>query len=110
MKKNAIDRQKLMNRAWAMYRETRASMSACLRKAWELVRLGRALHEGVVNIVYLKKDGSTRKALATLNIGPAASSARTFTRPESPKVFTYWDLQKGDFRCFKCENLISWYK
>ena len=108
---NGIDKKKLMARAWAMHRETRASISACMRRAWELVRLGKALHgNGLVTIVYKKKDGSIRKALATLNIGPGARSAMAFTRNESPKVFTYWDIEKCDFRCFKCENLLSWHK
>lgn len=110
MKTNNIDKTKLMARAWAMHRETRASLSACMRRAWELVRLGIALHgKGTVTIVYRKKDGSIRKALATLNIGPGAQSAFATRRNESPKVFTYWDIERCDFRCFKCENLICFY-
>ena len=105
---NNNDKKKLMNRAWAMHRETGYSMGACIRKAWELVALGKALHrKGVTTIIYKKKDGSTRKALATLNVGPGVFSA--FRHEESPKVFTYWDIERCDFRCFKCENLISWF-
>lgn len=104
-----IDRKKIMARAWAMHRETNAPLKACIRKAWDLARLGEALHKGVVNIVYLKKDGTTRKAQATLRIGPGLRNPNARPRTESPKVFTYWDLRKADFRCFKCENLISWY-
>ena len=105
---NFIDRQKLMSRAWAMHRETGKSMAACVRRAWELVRLSKVLHgKGTTTIVYKKKDGTIRKALATLNVGPGLGSA--FHRAESPKVFTYYDLERCDFRCFKCENLISWY-
>jgi hypothetical protein len=91
-----------------MHRETRASMAVCMRKAWTLVGLAEALHKsGVHTIIYRKKDGTTRRALATLNIGAGMQSA--FRRAESPKVFTYWDIERCDFRCFKCENLISWY-
>lgn len=105
------NKTQLMARAWAMHRETRKSMAACMRRAWELVKLTEALHENgrPVHIVYRKKDGSIRKALATLNVGPAVFAAGAFRRPESPKVFTYWDLEKCDFRCFKCENLLNWY-
>ncbi len=104
------NKTQLMARAWAMHRETRKSMSACMTRAWELVRLSEALHrKGPVHIVYRKKDGSIRKALATLNIGPGLFVDSAFRRPESPKVFTYFDLEKTEFRCFRCENLISWY-
>jgi len=102
------NKSQLMARAWAMHRETRKSMSACMTRAWELVRLTEALSGRLaVNIVYRKKDGSIRKALATLNIGPGVSFGTR--RTPSPKVFTYWDIECCDFRCFKCENLISWY-
>lgn len=106
----ATNKTQLMARAWAMHRETRKSMSACMTRAWELVRLNEALHrKGPVHIVYRKKDGSIRKALATLNIGPGLFVDSAFRRPESPKVFTYYDLEKCAFRSFRCELLISWY-
>jgi hypothetical protein len=107
----ATNKTQLMARAWAMHRETRKSMSACMRRAWELVRLADDLHRpGVVHITYRKKDGSIRKALATLNVGPGAFVNSAFRRAESPKVFTYWDLERCEFRSFRCENLMGWYR
>lgn len=107
----ATNKIQLMARAWAMHRKTRKSMSACMRGAWELARLSKALHEkGPVHIVYRKKDGSIRKALATLNVGSGVFVDSAFRRPESPKVFTYYDLERCDWRSFCCELLVSWYK
>ena len=107
----AINKTQLMARAWAMHRKTRVNMSACMREAWELVRLGEALRKpGVVHITYRKKDGSIRKALATLNVGTGLFVDSAFRRPDSPKVFTYYDLERCDFRCFCVDSLISWYK
>ena len=83
-------------------------MSACMREAWDLSRLSDAMRRGVVHLVYRKKDGTIRKALATLNVGSGAFVAGS-SRKESPKVVTYWDLERCDWRCFKCENLLNWY-
>ena len=105
------NKETLMARAWAMHRATRKSLSVCMTRAWELVRLTDALDRpGVVRIVYRKKDGSIRKALATLNVGSGVFSQSAFARRPSPKVFTYWDIEKCDWRCCNCENLIDWYK
>jgi len=108
MKKNIIDRQKLMNRAWAMHRETRDNMSVCLKRAWELVRLGKALVDGEATIRYYKLDGTLRIARATLSAERGARIESKGVRKESPKVFTYWDKGADGIRSFRVENLISW--
>lgn len=98
---------RLMSRAWAIRRATRTSMSNALKKAWELNRLSERLHKSeVCMIAYRKVDGSIRYALATLKDTERFVSGRG--RTESPKVFTYWDVEKCDWRCFKVESLLSW--
>lgn len=97
----------LMNRAWAMHRETSATMSACMKQAWVLNDLADFLRGHNLHIKYLKKDGTIRVALATLNVRGGVEKAEAFRRTPSPKVFTYWDIERGDFRCFKCENFIT---
>ena len=90
-----------------MHRETRASMAACMRRAWELVRLTNALHrKGYTTIVYKMLNGKVNKAIGTLNMGPGLSNGEGNS---SPKVFTYYDLQRCGIRSFRLENLISFY-
>lgn len=112
MKANNNTKKTLMDRSWAMARATRATMSTCMTRAWDLVKLTEALKTpGVVRIVYFKKDGTLRRALATLNVGEGAyaTSAENRRNP-SPKVFTYWDIERCAWRCFNPQNLVDWYK
>lgn len=102
------DLSTMMSRAWAMHRNTSAPIQKTLTDAWGLQRLQDALRNGRIELVYRKKDGSIRHALATLNCGTASQQQSSFNRTPSPKVVTYWDLEVCDWRCFKCENLISW--
>lgn len=109
MKATNETKKTLMDRSWAMARATRASMATCMTRAWDLVKLTEALKTpGPVRLVYFKKDGTLRKALATLNVGSAATTGSG--RTPSPKVFTYWDIERCAWRCFNPQNLVDWYK
>lgn len=111
MKANNNTKKTLMDRSWAMARATRASMKTCMTRAWDLVKLTEALKTpGPVRIVYFKKDGTLRRALATLDLGTATANMTGTGRTPSPKVFTYWDIEKSDWRCFNPQNLVEWYK
>lgn len=81
-----------------------------MSRAWGLYRLQIALRgKSLIHIEYRKKDGSLRKAIATNRMGNTIIEGGNGTRRPSPKVFTYWDVEAADFRCFKCENIINWY-
>ena len=98
----------IMNRAWSMHRTTSVSMKKALKDAWELWRLQRAMRLGRIELVYRKKDGSIRRALATLVQNSGMQTVASSHHNTSPKVFTYFDIEVNDWRCFKCENLMSW--
>ena len=104
------DLSTLMSRSWSLHKEFQSEMSACMRQAWELERLQEAIRAtaSFITIVYRKKDGSTRKALAAPLAGTGLNSTVGGRKP-SPKVFTYFDIERNDWRCFRCENLIAWY-
>lgn len=98
-------RAKVMKYAWQLRRTTSETFRNCLRKAWMLWRLAKALHQGVVKFCYAKTDGTIRKAIGTLtNLTTGASLSN---KKSSDKVMTYYDLEKNSFRCFKIENLIA---
>jgi len=84
-------------------RDQFTSWSKCLAYAWQLVKLKYRLLSGVAEFSFYKVDGSIRKAKGTLksnyfNYEPKGQKPNHST-------FTYFDLEKNSFRCFKIENL-----
>lgn len=82
--------------------ETGKNWADCLRKAWQLYRINKEMHKGSISFYFEKKDGEIRKATGTLKID---YEFKTQNQP-NPKVFTYFDIDAGAFRCFKIENFI----
>lgn len=92
-----------MLRAYHIMAATGKDWAECLRKAWQLYRLNKELHSGEVTFYFEKKDGSIRKAVATLKID---YEFKTQNQPNL-KVFTYFDVEAQAFRCMKIENFIT---
>jgi len=81
------------------------SRSEAFRKAWAIVKLRQAMQQKVVEFTYQKKDGSIRRAIGT-------TSGRFFSYESkggysSPKVVTYYDMEKKAFRSFRNENIVA---
>ena len=103
-------RVRVMKYAHQLLKSTHKSWRYCLLKAWELYRLAKKMLEGVVKFVFEKTDGSIRTAFGTLVNVPAGDTnkGKRMTKP-SYKTFSYFDIDKSEFRCFKIENLITIY-
>lgn len=101
-------RVRVMKYAWQIFKATSASLSECLKKAWQLYHLAKAMRERVVKFSFLKADGTIREALGTLRDLPAGATlgGKKVTKP-SYKTLAYFDTERNSFRCFKVENLIS---
>ena len=70
-----------------------------------------ALHNGVVNFKYTKKDGSIREAKGTLNIdimGEENAPSGTSNMNISDSTIRYFDLNSNGWRSFVTFNLIEW--
>jgi len=72
----------------------------------------QALHEGIVEFKYTKKDGSERTARGTLNLevmgednAPVGSE-----RSYSENAVRYYDLNSEGWRSFIVDNLVEWKK
>lgn len=68
------------------------------------------LSKGIIRFTYRKVDGSIREAVGTRNLD-IARDALCISIP-NPKTghnnpTAYYDLEKGDWRSFKAENVIS---
>lgn len=101
-------RARVMKYAWQIFKATAQAWSLCLKKAWQLYHLAKAMRGGVVKFCFRKADGTIRSALGTLKNLPAGSTlgGKKVTKP-SYKTLAYFDVERNSFRCFKVENLIS---
>lgn len=95
-------RKTVMLRAYHIMAATGKDWSECLKKAWQLYRINKEMHQGEVTFYFEKKDGSIRKATGTLKID---YEFKTQSQP-SISTFTYFDIEAGAFRCFKIEIFI----
>ena len=101
-----IDLQKVMKRAWVLFRETGKSFAVCLSKSWALYRLAKRMRTGVVSFAFEKADGTLRKANGTLQ---EIAQYIKGTGEDIPSTFKYYDVDKRAFRCFRIANLITVY-
>lgn len=103
-------RARVMKYAHHLLSTTKKSWKYCLLKAWELYRLAKRMRSGEVKFAYEKVNGSIRYAIGTLVNVPAGATnkGKRITKP-SYKTFSYFDIDKQEFRNFKIENLVTVY-
>ncbi len=108
--KNMSDKQsfrvRVMKYAWQIFKNTKIYWRHCMRLAWEIYRVSKAMKKGVVVFYYKKADGTTRRAEGTLQNLPSGTSLVKKGKTPSYKTMTYYDVEKQGFRCFKIENYI----
>ena len=104
--KNRQNLQSVMTLAWSFVKKYGLSMSEALIKAWRNIKLKARLVKGIVEFRYQKMDGTIRQAWGTLadNLVPATVGS---DRRRSEDCQTYFDQEKGEWRCFKKVNLIG---
>ena len=75
-------------------------------------KIRKMLHDGFVSIIYVKKDGSTRNAVGTLNLQLIPRKQW----PQSPPkrsgwvkdgYVRYYDYTVQDWRCLVCDEIIE---
>jgi len=74
--------------------------------------LRTALKAGKTNFVFIKKDGSRRAAVGTLNLDDVPEADKQFKHSESERVerpdqTSYYDLEKSDWRCCKFDSVVE---
>ena len=74
----------------------------------KLNELKARMREGVVKFAYLKKDKSVRVAYGTLMPQLMRDKVLgTGLCGDARKVCTYFDVERGQFRCFQMQALIQ---
>ena len=74
----------------------------------KLSELKARMREGVVKFAYLKKDKSVRVAYGTLMPQLMRDKVLgTGLCGDARKVCTYFDVERGQFRCFQLQSLVK---
>ena len=97
----------VMRLAWQMVKRNGYSMSEALKTAWMNIKLKAAMKERIVKFYFQKVDGSIREAYGTLKDSLLPDSKGTDSRKKSDTVQTYFDTERGEFRCYKVANLVK---
>ncbi|MDY3790066.1 SH3 beta-barrel fold-containing protein [Bacteroides fluxus] len=93
--------------AWQMVKRNGCSMSEALKTAWMNIKLKAAMKERIVKFYFQKVDGSIREAYGTLKDSLLPDSKGTDSRKKSDTVQTYFDTERGEYRCYKVANLVK---
>lgn len=88
--------------------DNKLNWSECLKKAWRLYYLAKAMRQGIVHFTYYKVGGQLRQAFGTLcNLPVGVTSHRGGKKAPSYKTMCYFDTDKQQFRSFRVENFVS---
>lgn len=99
--------REVMSLAWQMVKKNGFSMSEALKTAWANLKLKSEMKKRIVKFYFKKVDGSVREAYGTLNEKLMPAITDTDKRAKNDTVQTYFDTERGEFRCFKKANLMS---
>lgn len=106
MKSFKSQMRELMTQAWSFVKKNGMSMSEALKTAWLNLKLRTAMLGKIVKFWFTKVDGSTREAYGTLKESLLPETKGT-GRKANDTLQTYFDTEKGEWRCFKVANLIK---
>ncbi len=106
MRATIYNKTEIMQLAWQFVKRNGFSMSEALKVAWRNIKVKMMMKKRIVKFYFLKVDGSIREAYGTLkeNLIPATVGS---DRKRNDTVQTYFDTEKGEWRCFKKANLMN---
>ena len=73
---------------------------------WTKESVTEILREGIVDIQFVKKDGSLREMRCTLNEEYLPKSEAAGTKKENPDVLSVWDIDNNGWRSFIVKQLV----
>lgn len=96
----------LFQNAWTMFKAGLFnSFAEALKAAWQRLKVTNGLKSGVLTFVYIKTDGSIRKATGTLT--GLNYEAKGSQKQNIPQVVKYFDLEAQSFRSFRIDRFIG---
>jgi hypothetical protein len=98
--------REVMKNAHRFFKVTGESFSECLKRAWVVYKLSKAMKVKTVQFFYQKVSGEIRQAFGTMREEVIHDKVKGTGKVKNDDMFTYWDTEKGAFRSFKKFNLI----
>lgn len=77
---------------------------------WQADYIKNALHNGELNVVFIKTDGSERSMRCTLKpdlLPKKVSDVLPEPKAPNPDVLKVWDLEKDAWRSFRLDSIIG---
>lgn len=83
-----------------------------IKKSEVATKLRECLQQGETHFVFIKKDGSRRPAVGTLNLNLVPDADKQFKHEEGERVertdqTSYYDLEKNAWRCCKYASVVE---
>ena len=79
--------------------------------SWQNDFLKEQLHKGPVQVLFIKKDGTERKMLCTLNpdLMDLLPQEQNTIKParQNPDVLAVWDIENQGWRSFRWDSIIG---
>lgn len=79
--------------------------------SWQNNYLKEALHKSIVQVIFVKKDGTERKMLCTLksDLLPAQTDIEEAVQKKTPNpdVLAVWDVEAQGWRSFRYDSIIG---
>lgn len=80
-------------------------------RSWQNEYLKGILQTGIVNVTFVKKDGTTRNLLCTLMPSelPAQTDLEEAVQKKAPNpdVLAVWDLENKGWRSFRFDSILG---
>lgn len=75
-------------------------------------KIKKKMADDIVDFIFIKLDGTKRRATGTRNIDiirtvGGKSQIPKGVRTPSPRVLTFWDMDKKQWRCFRRDRFVS---
>jgi hypothetical protein len=73
---------------------------------WTKESISEQLRQGILDIQFVKKDGSLREMRCTLNEKYIPAATTESTKKENPDVLAVWDIDSNGWRSFIIKQLV----
>lgn len=105
MENKKFNKSAIFKSAWQMVKNFGYTLSQALKCAWAYAKFMVIASERLCEFVYLKVDGTTRRAIGTLTKHYESTSGTH--RPQNDSVQCYYDIDAEAWRSFRKRNLLQ---
>lgn len=100
-----FNKSEIFKNAWQLVRAFGYSLSQALKCAWANAKFLAIATERLCEFIYMKVDGTTRRAIGTLTKKYENTSG--MHRPQNDSVQCYYDIDAEAWRSFRKRNLLQ---